>query len=1328
MARNRERTGVDELEHQRRPTQPTPGKTTLTSRLPAPVQRATAGTSAAAVTATADETQTIAEHGVGGATGRLPFADVIAGAFGRHDMADVRVAIGGAATDAAGALGARAYATGNTIAFAGEPDLHLAAHEAAHIVQQRAGVHLADGLGRPGDQYERHADAVADAVVRGESAEALLDQHAGAGGGGVQRAVQLDDDDEEGLTRAQRRELRRTRHQGGRREAQDRYLGTRVGVVDQEGAPVVRHVGGGDSAEPTDLGGGQSVRGGTTRTAEQRETQDVYVDQIDEEERSRTRTRTRRGAQEQALDTAAMAADLRQQLQQALDDERALQGRPAQDGEPAADPERIAQLERDIALLGRVDADDHPAVVAGIAGRHRMLVAPQYRTIRQDLTTHERGLDPEGTSGARVRYVDRETVEETRGDVSRTSVRARSQEVDLDEGSFTSTRRDEDTFAVGDARGQVVDEQRTRVVIDEGVQGSRRRERRHVLTDGAGVEHEDVQVRERRGGIVADENGWGVTGGTTRRDSQRHGDDEEDSVERRRDLTIRENGVSGATATDRDFRRGARTFGTRTSVDGSFTIDIEQQNRETPPTYRLVFTIHVGVAGRVQGQHGGGDRRGVRAGGHVGGSASADLVLRRTLTAEEAEQYWSEAQRAERQGAAARSALPEFERLARIRAGIDNADQLANAGAIAGSPDAARQMDDGEESELTIRGGFTAGGNLGHRGAGHDVGVEGEIAEGWLRRVLVSRTTVGGQPRVRITVTYERDESWHVGGQAGVGGGGPTVGVRRGGSSGDGESVRFTLDPGATGFDQQYATIVRTTGRDELRALADDPAYQAAVDYTERTEEDGSSGHEQIAQGAGVRVARTGHYDERVRRGRDGALSGEANGSQDTSLDLRNGDTVLASGGGEGSAHVVVERDGQMDVTLEEREHASDPLRTGRAGAAAMRGASGEERARHVLGASPGERLRQLLSTEYSTLRGFLLDEGDLETVVARAGDRARWDQCASSPRMLDAWHRLRAQLRNPHIDPEEAAIDEAVARRLAIARHLARFFQAQGEPGHEAMHNVLRNWGAAGVAGVALDSRDEQLGSEFEWPHALRSRQGSYESIRAEVRDLERAAAGQATQGDTSDSSEDQRYARALHLHEQLTAIYTAVAGSSDFANEGARASLLHHIDEYRTRLRRLRVTHRERERDEGAARDGRAQDQGDRDARVELELARAQVDSIVRRLAGFKAREQAQLRHANALSYSYGGREEAVRICGELHSLAQTWYREVAALRRAYQTIGMPRSEWLVSTPGGPRSRTHEPEVGWLIQIYLRCHEGNPIDDGRGRAAQWRQEFRSY
>lgn len=106
-------------------------------------------------------------------------------------MSGVRAQIGGPAQQAAGAIGATAYAQGDRVGFAGAPDLHTAAHEAAHVVQQRGGRAPAGGLDAPGDALERHADAVADAVVSGGSAEGLLDgMTASAGDAASTQAVQ----------------------------------------------------------------------------------------------------------------------------------------------------------------------------------------------------------------------------------------------------------------------------------------------------------------------------------------------------------------------------------------------------------------------------------------------------------------------------------------------------------------------------------------------------------------------------------------------------------------------------------------------------------------------------------------------------------------------------------------------------------------------------------------------------------------------------------------------------------------------------------------------------------------------------------------------------------------------------------------------------------------------------------------------------------------------------------------------------------------------------------------------------------------------------------
>ena len=120
-----------------------------------------------------------AAQGVQGSGGALPYIGAIQRSFGHHDVTRVQAFVGGQAKTASDAIGAEAYATGNSVAFRDSPTLHTAAHEAAHIVQQRAGVQLSGGVGQVGDKYECHADAVADRVVQGKSAADLLDQFTG---------------------------------------------------------------------------------------------------------------------------------------------------------------------------------------------------------------------------------------------------------------------------------------------------------------------------------------------------------------------------------------------------------------------------------------------------------------------------------------------------------------------------------------------------------------------------------------------------------------------------------------------------------------------------------------------------------------------------------------------------------------------------------------------------------------------------------------------------------------------------------------------------------------------------------------------------------------------------------------------------------------------------------------------------------------------------------------------------------------------------------------------------------------------------------------------
>lgn len=122
------------------------------------------------------ETYRSVERGVSGVSTELPFMEHLAPSFGPFaaPLSVARSFVDESARVANERLDSSAFTIGDRVAFRGPPDLHTTAHEATHIVQQRSGLLLPDGVGTPGDPYERQADAVADRVARGYSAEPIL--------------------------------------------------------------------------------------------------------------------------------------------------------------------------------------------------------------------------------------------------------------------------------------------------------------------------------------------------------------------------------------------------------------------------------------------------------------------------------------------------------------------------------------------------------------------------------------------------------------------------------------------------------------------------------------------------------------------------------------------------------------------------------------------------------------------------------------------------------------------------------------------------------------------------------------------------------------------------------------------------------------------------------------------------------------------------------------------------------------------------------------------------------------------------------------------------
>ena len=87
-------------------------------------------------------THQVAIRGLADEGSNLPHLSTIQKAFGKHDVTGIKAHVAGPAARSCNDMRAEAYASGEHIAFARAPDLHTAAHETAHVVQQRAGVQL----------------------------------------------------------------------------------------------------------------------------------------------------------------------------------------------------------------------------------------------------------------------------------------------------------------------------------------------------------------------------------------------------------------------------------------------------------------------------------------------------------------------------------------------------------------------------------------------------------------------------------------------------------------------------------------------------------------------------------------------------------------------------------------------------------------------------------------------------------------------------------------------------------------------------------------------------------------------------------------------------------------------------------------------------------------------------------------------------------------------------------------------------------------------------------------------------------------------------------
>ncbi|MBL9015545.1 MAG: DUF4157 domain-containing protein [Myxococcales bacterium] len=1320
------------------------------------------------------ELHQLARTGTSGGGASLPHLAQIQAAFGHHDVSGVRAHVGGAATAATGAMGARGYAYGDDVAFASAPDLRLAAHEAAHVVQQRGGVRLSGGVGSAGDEYERHADAVAELVVRGESAQTLLDEraHRGAAGGpAIQR--DLEDDrrwlaslgrDAEGhythmdgtpLTGPERRRLRRVLNErdGGaaRRAPTDRPEG-----VERHERLETEHVEGeiprteldedrerdadetGTSRRPGRRHGGDhdSATGGRIRTTETLEDgTTARVDRIRETRRhdhhGERVERRERGRRAEALHGPTLVVDVHDRLVAELATLDGAERRATSVEELRRIRSRRTRLREDIATLSEPDVSRERATA--IAERHDITVLAEEDV---STTTTVRDANPLDGSVGRSTHEER-SVRELDGSGSSSSDR-RSTRLDLGEGAIESTHDTEEseTDAEGTTRATRTSSSHRGSIGGGRAEYGRRSRVESERPEGEGG-HTARETSSSAGAIVTEDE-TGIRFGATDR-TERTADGVTSASESSAAAEITDRRVGLSASRGGEIRDGATRGTARVSADGSFSIDVEPIE-DGSGRFRMTFTIHLGAGGTLGASHdaGSGDRARSSISGRA--SASSDLISSRVISEADAQRYLDAADRAERGEEV--SDPPEFGRLARLRAAGGEADALLQSGAVFGDSNAASAMADGDsitlDMEVGVGGDIALGGTRG--GFGADVGAGGDAR--WRRTVQVERITVNGLPRVRLTVTYHDETEAHVEASAAL----AEVGAARGRlerEAGATDSVQFVIDPAADDYDSRYHAIVGTTDRTQLRAL--EREYAEDVRRSRHADTGATESEYELGPTSSLMVgahSRTTHSDD-VTTVMDGdgnatGLEADISGGTDSDLRVRAGGHDVDVIGHSESAHGTVDADHGARVDIEAREEHIDPLAAASDGIDALAEADGaRDRAALVLAHTPAEHLQNAFR-QFSHTWGYHLGEHDLEVMSERARDTRNWGGCCivADADVLGAWRALRGALAHPRPDAAEARVDEAAAINIARIRALSTWMQHADGHGAECIEHVLRRWGES----MTHEVDAERLGVGYEWPVELRDTHTRYDGLVSQcegIRDRFEAALARPA-GNTEARSHFNSVKAGLER------VLSEIRASTDFVSESRRSELIREVEQHRAdvfvRFRDFERRWAELHTECGGEVPTDAEIDATRasGADITAERSRAYVRAGIRVLQGNHTRETEMLQRVQAemrdlpedVLFGTGSTTEAASLCTQVHDLHRTWIQQVQDLRQAYSQAGTPEAEWQVSTgPGERRNRELEPNVGWLIIEYRRVMQHVPLADNyEDRIAQWREEGNDY
>jgi hypothetical protein len=519
---------------------------------------------------------------------------------------------------------------------------------------------------------------------------------------------------------------------------------------------------------------------------------------------------------------------------------------------------------------------------------------------------------------------------------------------------------------------------------------------------------------------------------------------------------------------DKGSGAGANVGGTATNVSsadnkqtisggvyGSFTVNVTPVTGADPPKYQITSTLNLGA--RVSLGASRSPEQGGNAAASASGGAQVTAVFTHVMEEPEAKQYLNTIAAGGGASSGASREIAILQALKKEGPAAAQAMYLGTQAAVAGDPNAAKAMKDGDSTEVDTQAGgdvkLSAGGKDDGMGAG--VNVTAGATKGFTLKVGKEgdRVVITATPRVETTYGGGVDFS------AGAAGGGAGASHKDFSS----QSVTFSLNPNAPDYASVHKQITTATDIETLRGIARAhpdlvKGQSVTAGSTDSTNVKANVGPVNVGIGQSATTSTTSSVgpDNKVTTTHAGSNTGGM------SIGLGEKGPKIATSETQ-AANVTVNPDGTAsgDISATQTDTSFNPSGViDKAKANPIGTAVGV-----VTGGTP-------LTKDQTDTTGMKLSDGDINNIMAAATYPKGWDKHVVSNLDRKDWISLRHK------------IVAAGSDKNAVARAIAQFVGASGGERAQALERVVRPLGTA------------DGGAAYEWPGELSAQKAEFSAL----------------------------------------------------------------------------------------------------------------------------------------------------------------------------------------------------------------------------------------